>query len=255
MTPSTGPALITGASSRIGAAIARDLAAHGWQLALHAHHGRDRVEALAGELSDAGCVCGPFFADLTEAGETARLMRDIASSPLGPVTCLVNNASIFQPDEIGALDETLFDQHFAIHVKAPLFLTDAFARQLPEGAEGLVVNLIDQRVWKPTPKFMSYALSKSALWEQTRMAAQALAPRIRVNAIGPGPSFRNERQSEDDFRRQQDAVPLRRGPAPEDFGATVRYFWSARSVTGQMLALDGGQHLAWETADVVGVGE
>lgn len=255
MTPSTGTALITGASSRIGAAIAQDLAAHGWALVLHAHTGLARIEELARAIRSGGGTCATIAADLTRSNGAEDLMQELASLAFGPVTCLINNASIFEPDELGALDEALFEQHFAIHVKAPLFLTDAFARQLPQGSDGLVVNLIDQRVWKPTPKFMSYALSKSALWEQTRMAAQALAPRIRVNAIGPGPSFRNERQSEEDFRRQQDAVPLRRGPAPEDFGATVRYFWSARSVTGQMLALDGGQHLAWETADVVGVGE
>ncbi|NBN76928.1 SDR family oxidoreductase [Microvirga tunisiensis] len=254
MTPSTATALITGASSRIGAAMARDLAAAGWSLALHANRSADKAEALAQELRAAGCRVAVIVCDLLHPGAAGRLVAE-AGEALGPLHCLINNASIFEPDEMGALDEDRFDRHYAIHVKAPLFLTDAFAAALPPEAEGLVVNLIDQRVWKPTPKFMSYALSKAALWEATRMTAQALAPRIRVNAIAPGPSFRNERQTEDDFRRQQEAVLLRRGPAPEEFGATVRYFWQARSVTGQMLALDGGQHLAWETADVVGVGE
>jgi NAD(P)-dependent dehydrogenase (short-subunit alcohol dehydrogenase family) len=254
MTQTAGTALITGASSRIGGAIARDLARHGWTVILHAHRGLDRALTLRQAIEAGGGAAHVLTADLTQADELAGLIP-AAMNAAGQVNLLINNASIFLPDEAGALDPALFDAHFAIHVKAPLFLTDAFASALPAGSEGLVINIIDQRVWKTTPRFVSYSLSKAALWEQTRMMAQALAPRIRVNAIGPGPSFRNERQSGEDFARQQQAVLLQRGPAPEEFGATVRHFWAMRSVTGQMLALDGGQHLAWETADVVGVGE
>lgn len=254
MTQAAGTALITGGSSRIGGAIARDLAAHGWTVVLHVHHGLERAEALKQSILADGGKAHVLTADLTQAEDLASLIP-AALKAAGQLDLLVNNASIFQPDEAGALDPALFDVHFAIHVKAPLFLTDAFAAALPAGKDGLVVNIIDQRVWKTTPRFVSYSLSKTALWEQTRMMAQALAPRIRVNAIGPGPSFRNERQTEEDFARQQRAVLLQRGPAPDEFGATVRHFWAMRSITGQMLALDGGQHLAWETADVVGVGE
>ncbi len=254
MTQAAGTALITGGSSRIGGAIARDLAAHGWTVVLHVHHGLERAEALKQSILLDGGKAHVLKADLTRAEDLAGLIP-AALKAAGQLDLLVNNASIFQPDEAGALDPALFDAHFAIHVKAPLFLTDAFAGALPAGKEGLVVNIIDQRVWKTTPRFVSYSLSKAALWEQTRMMAQALAPRIRVNAIGPGPSFRNERQTEEDFARQQRAVLLQRGPAPDEFGATVRHFWAMRSITGQMLALDGGQHLAWETADVIGVGE
>lgn len=254
MTQVAGTALITGASSRIGGAISRDLARHGWAVVLHAHRGLDRAQALKQAITDGGGKAYILQADLTQAEDLAGLIP-AAVQCNGALDLLVNNASIFLPDEAGALDLALFDTHFAIHVKAPLFLTDAFAAALPAGKDGLVVNIIDQRVWKTTPRFVSYSLSKAALWEQTRVMAQALAPRIRVNAIGPGPSFRNERQTEEDFARQQRAVLLQRGPEPEEFGATVRHFWAMRSVTGQMLALDGGQHLAWETADVVGVGE
>ena len=133
-------------------------------------------------------------------------------------------------------------------------LSRRFAEQLAESGEGLIVNLVDQRVLKPTPRYFSYALSKSALWHATRMMAQALAPRVRVNAIGPGPTLKSHRQSEDEFSAQADSVLLRRAPELGEFAATVLYLWQAKSVTGQMVALDGGQHLAWQTPDAT-VGE
>ena len=148
-----------------------------------------------------------------------------------------------------------WDRHFAIHVKAPAILARSFAGALPEGARGLIVNIIDQRVLRPTPRYFSYTLSKSALWTATQTMALALAPRIRVNAVGPGPTLRNARQSDADFRAQVDGLVLRRGPKLAEFGATIRYLWQADSVTGQMIALDGGQHLAWQTPDVTGMAE
>jgi NAD(P)-dependent dehydrogenase (short-subunit alcohol dehydrogenase family) len=162
---------------------------------------------------------------------------------------------VFEDDDVSRFDEALFDLHFAIHLKAPAILAEAMANGLPEGREGLIVNIIDQRVWKLTPRFFSYTLSKSALWTATQTMAQALAPRIRVNAIGPGPTLANDRQQPDDFDKQAASVLLGRGPELSEFGATVRYLYQARSVTGQMIALDGGQHLAWETPDASGVGE
>ena len=163
---------------------------------------------------------------------------------------------MFQDDDVRDFNEELFDKHFAIHLKAPAILAEAMAAaNLPDDREGLIVNIIDQRVWKLTPRFFSYTLSKAALWTATQTMAQALAPRIRVNAIGPGPTLANERQKADDFARQAGAVPLERGPELAEFGATIRYLHDTRSVTGQMIALDGGQHLAWETPDVVNVGE
>ena len=148
-----------------------------------------------------------------------------------------------------------WDRHFAIHLKAPVLLAREFARALPADREGLIVNIIDQRVWRPTPRYFSYALSKSALWDATVTMAQALAPRVRVNAIGPGPTIKSARQDDADFQRQVDALLLKRGPVLLEFGATIRYLWEARSVTGQMIALDGGQHLAWRTPDVTGMAE
>ena len=177
------------------------------------------------------------------------------SDELGPVTLLVNNASLFEPDGIESLAPELWERHFAVNLRAPAFLTRDFARQLPEGEEGAVVNIVDQRVWKLNPQFFSYTLSKAALLTATRTIAQALAPRIRVNAVGPGPTLTSSRQSAEDFSRQGEALPLRRHPTPEDIADAVVFLARARSVTGQMLAVDGGQHLAWETPDVLAVRE
>jgi NAD(P)-dependent dehydrogenase (short-subunit alcohol dehydrogenase family) len=171
------------------------------------------------------------------------------------LTLLVNNASLFEPDEVQSLHAALWERHFAVNLRAPAFLTRDFAHQVPDGQEGAVVNIIDQRVWKPNPQFFSYTLSKSALLTATRTMAQALAPRIRVNAIGPGPTLTSSRQSDGDFARQGEALPLRRPSTPEDIAEAVAFLAKARSVTGQMLAVDGGQHLAWETPDVLAVRE
>ena len=153
-------------------------------------------------------------------------------------------------------DWEVWDRHFAVHVKAPALLAQSFRRGAAAGRrEGLIVNIIDQRVWRPTPRYFSYTLSKSALWTATQTMAQALAPRIRVNAIGPGPTLPNARQNDADFDAQVEGLILKRGPALAEFGATIRYLWEARSVTGQMIALDGGQHLAWQTPDVTGMVE
>jgi NAD(P)-dependent dehydrogenase (short-subunit alcohol dehydrogenase family) len=178
-----------------------------------------------------------------------------ASAALGPIRLLVNSASIFKDDSAIDPDFAVWEKHFAIHVKAPVLLASKLVTQLPEGQEGLVVNIIDQRVWKLTPQYFSYTLSKSTLWTATRTLAQALAPKVRVNAIGPGPTLANSYQDQADFDAQIDGLILKRGPALAEFGATIRYLWDARSVTGQMIALDGGQHLAWRTPDVTGMTE
>ncbi|NLH82792.1 MAG: SDR family oxidoreductase [Phyllobacteriaceae bacterium] len=247
-------ALVTGAARRIGAAIARDLAAHGWRVALHAHVSRADAEAVAAEIAAAGGTAAVVTADLADLAALPGLI-EAATAAIGPIGLLVNNASEFEPDEIGALDPVRFERHLRVDLVSPCLLADLWAARLPADTAGQVVNVIDQRVLRPTPRFFSYTLAKSALWTATRTMAQALAPRIRVNAVGPGPSFANARQSADDFARQSAAVPLGHGPAPEEFGRAVRFFAEAPSVTGQMICLDGGQHLAWQTPDVVDVGE
>lgn len=247
-------ALVTGGAKRIGRAIVRDLAANGFGVAIHCSRSRGDAEKLAGEITDQGGTACVLQADLTDTAQAEALV-DEAVGRLGPVQLVVNNASVFEDDSVEAFSEEVWDRHFAMHVKAPSIITGRFANLLPPEREGLVVNMIDQRVWRPTPRFFSYTLSKSALWTATHTAAQALGPTIRVNAIGPGPTLPNKRQEEPDFRRQTENLPLRRGPELSEFGATIRYLWETPSITGQMIALDGGQHLAWETPDVIGVAE
>ena len=247
-------ALVTGGARRIGRAIVEDLARHGFAVAIHCNRSRDEAEALAARLRDSGARIAVVQADLTDAVETRQLVGK-AVQAVGPIDLLVNNASIFEEDSVETFDPAISDRHFTIHVNAPSLLTRHFAEALPEGMEGLVVNMIDQRVQRLTPRYFSYALSKSALWTATRTMAQALAPRIRVNAIGPGPTLANTRQSPADFDAQVNGLILRRGPELAEFGAAIRYLAQARSVTGQMIALDGGQHLAWQTPDVTGMVE
>ena len=247
-------ALVTGGSKRIGRAIAEDLAAHGFAVAIHCNGSKAEAETLASGIIKAGGEAAAFEADLTVMSEVRALLPAV-NARLGPVSLLVNNASVFEEDAADALDEATFDRHFALHVKAPSFLAQDFAAQLPDGADGLIVNIIDERVWKLTPRFYSYTLSKAALWTATRTMAQTFAPRIRVNAIGPGPTLPNSRQTEADFKLQSAGLLLGNGPELGEFGAAIRYLWEAKSVTGQMIALDGGQHLAWETKDLAGIAE
>jgi len=247
-------ALITGAARRIGRTIALDLAGHGYAIALHYKASRDEAEALCDEIITQGGKAIALGADLSELDSAARLM-DACHEAFGGIDVLVNNASIFDSDGAADFDWETWERHFAVHLRTPVALTRAMAERMEPDREGLVVNVIDQRVWRLTPRFFTYTLSKSALWTATQTMAQAFAPRLRVNAIGPGPSLPNERQSDADFERQRQALLLERGPELSEFGATVRYLHENRSITGQMIALDGGQHLAWETPDVAGVTE
>lgn len=254
MDEAAGTALVTGGSKRLGRAIVQDLAAHGFAVAIHANRSLDAADSLAKDINATGGRASAIGADLTDMAAAAGLIER-ASQLLGPISLLVNNASIFENDSVLDFGWQGWDRHFDIHVKAPAILTQTFAKALPAAMEGLVVNIVDQRVWRPTPHYFSYTLSKSSLWAATQTMAQALAPRIRVNAIGPGPSLRSARQSDQDFQHQVDNLMLKRGPELPEFGATIRYLWQARSVTGQMIALDGGQHLAWQTPDVTGMVE
>lgn len=254
MRPDAKRALVTGGAKRIGRAIALDLAAHGFAVAIHCSRSREDADTLASAISAEGGEACVLQADLTDGAQATRLLEQ-ATSKLGPISLLVNNASVFEEDSVTDFTDAVWERHFALHAKAPSILAREFAKKLPSESEGLIVNLIDQRVWKPTPRYFSYTLSKGALWMATRTMAQALAPRIRVNAIGPGPTLANTRQSEADFHRQTKSLLLGHGAGLQEFGATIRYLWETPSVTGQMIALDGGQHLAWQTPDVDGVAE
>jgi NAD(P)-dependent dehydrogenase (short-subunit alcohol dehydrogenase family) len=248
----TSPAaLITGGAQRIGRAIALALARRGYAVALQARHSRAAADQLAGEITAAGGRAVMVVADLADHAAVLGLVP-AAAAAIGPLTLLVNNAAEFEPDEVCRLERERFDRHIAVNLRAPIFLADAFAAQLPASAQGTIVNILDQRVLKPTPRFLSYGLSKSALYAATTTLAQALAPRIRVNAVAPGPTLPSPRQDAQAFARQVRALPLDRGPTPQDIADAVLYLVSATSVTGATIAVDGGQHLAWRTGDAAG---
>lgn len=235
---------MTGAAHRIGRAIALDLAAQGFDVAIHYKRSRDAAAALAAEIESCGRRTALIDADLASEDDTAALVGRAADA-LGPVGCLVNNASRFDLDVWDTATRESWDAHMETNLRAPFLLSQEMARGLPPTAEGVIVNLIDQRVWNLTPYFLTYTLSKTGLWTLTQTLALALAPRIRVNAIGPGPTLKSERQSEEQFRMQWDATPLHHGATPEEIAAGVRFILAAPSMTGQMIALDGGEHLGW----------
>lgn len=237
-------ALVTGAGGRVGATIARRLAGAGYRVVVHYRSSADGAKAVKAEIERAGGEAALVKGDLAERKDRAGLIEK-AVAAFGPLTLLVNNASTFERDAAIDLDEALWDQHFGIHVEAPVFLSRDFARQLPEGAQGNIVNIVDERVLHTAPSYFSYTLSKSALWSATRTLAQSLAPRIRVNAIGPGPTLRPPGESEASFSAAIARLPLQRGATPEEVAEGLIYILSAPSMTGQMLALDGGQHIEW----------
>ena len=241
--------LITGAAQRIGRTLALAFARNGWRVGVHCHSSREAADGLAAEIASQGGVAAVLQADLAKPAEVERLVPACVAA-LGPPTCLINNASTFIYDRVASLDPDVWDTQLAVNVKAPVFLARAFAAALPESATGNIVNIVDQRVWKPTPNFFSYAASKMALWNVTRTLAQALAPRIRVNAIGPGPVLKSAHQTDEEFQRQCEATILGRGTTPEEIARAIAYILDAPAMTGQMIALDGGQHLAWDTPDV-----
>jgi NAD(P)-dependent dehydrogenase (short-subunit alcohol dehydrogenase family) len=242
-------ALITGGAVRIGRAIALHLAKNGYSIAIHYNHSEAAAAETVAAIQRAGGAAGRFRASLTDQMQVAALIPAIVKA-MGPLACLVNNASHFAGDGLPSLTAEGWRSHMAVNLDAPVFLSQAFASQLPAGVAGNIVNIIDQRVLRPNPQFFSYTLSKSALWAATKTMAQALAPRIRVNAIGPGPALRNVYQSEEEFEQERRAMPLGHGTAPEEIARTVLFILHTPAMTGQMIALDGGQHLLWQTPDI-----
>ncbi len=241
--------LVTGAAKRLGRAIVLDLAGAGWNVALHYHSSAGDAEQTAAEARALGVKAATLKADLSKEEDTAALVGR-AAGELGPLTALVNSASLFEGDDWKSATRASWDAHMETNLRAPFLLSQKFAGQLPANEQGNIINIIDQRVLKPTPQFISYSLSKAGLYWLTTTLAQALGPKIRVNAIGPGPTIRNARQSEADFARQRDATVLGHGAEPADVAAAIRYLLGAPAVTGQMIAVDGGQHLIWQTPDV-----
>ena len=251
--PATPVALVTGGARRVGRTICLALAKAGYDVAVHHRGAPDAaLETVAG-IQALGRQAAPVAADLTIEAETRDLLAQ-AAGKLAPPTLLVNCASLFEDDRVGALSRDSWDAHMQTNLRAPLVLAEAFAAQVPadaEDGEAAIVNILDQRVLKPNPQFFSYTLSKCALWTATRMLAQALAPRVRVNGVGPGPTLPSIHQDAAVFAREAASIPLARASKPEEIAQAVVYLARARAVTGQMLAVDGGQHLAWRTPDII----
>jgi len=256
-------ALITGGARRLGAAISVYLAQHGFAVAVHYDRSAKEAKTLCHNITAQGGFAHAFQADLLHDAPAA--LAEKVSGEMGAITLLINNASVFEPDELGNLQQSVWDAHFRLHLQVPVLLSAAVARLYSAASakaasaassadavpsSGLIVNMIDQRVLRLNPHYFSYTLSKSALWTATQTMAQSLAPHWRVNAIGPGPSLKNSRQSAAQFAGQCAALPMGRGPDLADFGRTICYLWQTPAITGQMIALDGGQHLIWQTPDV-----
>jgi NAD(P)-dependent dehydrogenase (short-subunit alcohol dehydrogenase family) len=254
-------ALVTGAGTRLGRAMALYLGGRGHDVAVHFSSSTAGAHEVVAELRAMGRVAHALQANLLIEEETQVLTPRAMEALGGPVEILVNNASIFEYDNIGTATRASWDRHMESNLRAPFVLTQQMAAHIPDPdhdaagepvARGLVVNMIDQRINKLTPEFMSYTLAKMGLWALTRTAAQGLAPRVRVNAIGPGPTLQGARQTAAHFAEQRKATILQRGASPADVNAALGYFLDAPSVTGQILCVDGGQHLGWRTPDVLG---
>jgi NAD(P)-dependent dehydrogenase (short-subunit alcohol dehydrogenase family) len=247
-------ALVTGGARRIGRAVALALAEAGYAVAVHHHTSHAAAEALVTEIAQAGGSALTLAADLSDETAVKKLVPD-ATAVLGPIGVLVNNASMFNNDTVSTATRESWDAHLAVNLRAPFVLIQDFAARLPADSGGVVINLLDERVWNLTPYFVSYTVSKTGLWTLTRTMALALAPRIRVNAIGPGPTLPNARQTPEQFLDRCRAMPLRRGTSPREIAAAMRFILEAPSMTGQMIALDGGEHLGWAQAGRAPIGE
>lgn len=252
-------ALVTGGGTRLGKAMALYLAGRGYSVAVHYNASGDAAKAVAEACGNGSVV---VQADLLDEAQTEALLPAAAEALGQPITVLINNASIFEYDTVQTATKQSWDRHIGSNLRAPFVLTQSLAAQdlaadTDEAGEpvasGLIINMIDQRVRKLTPEFMTYTIAKMGLWAFTQTAAQGLAPVVRVNAIGPGPTLKGARQSEDHFAKQRENTVLERGANPSDITAALGYFLDAQAVTGQLLCVDGGQHLAWKTPDVLGV--
>jgi len=242
--PEPRAALVTGAGQRIGRAIAIGLGAAGWSVAVHHRDSIVDAKETVAEIESAGGRAVTLATDLADEAETSALVLRAAEA-LGPLGCLINNASLFEYDNAESATRESWDAHMSVNLRAPFVLAQAFAACLPQGTAGAIINILDQRVWNLTPHFISYTLSKSGLWALTQTLALALAPHTRVNAIGPGPVLPSARQSEAQFRAQAENTPLGHGAELEEISDAVRFILAAPAMTGQMIALDSGQHLGW----------
>lgn len=257
-----GRALVTGAGKRLGRAMALYLAGRGWDVAVHYGESRAEADEVVAEILAMGRSAAVVQANLLDEAATQVLVQRSVEALGGPLTCLINNASIFEYDDLGTATRTSWDRAIESNLRAPFVLTQRFAEQAPPAgqdergeavASALIVNMLDQRMRKLTPAFASYTVAKMGLWALTRTSAMGLAPAIRVNGIGPGPTLQGAHQSAEHFAGQRAATILQRGSNPEDITAALGFLLEANSVTGQLICADGGQHLVWRTPDIQGL--
>lgn len=239
-------ALVTGGGRRLGRAFALALAEAGFDVAVHCHRSHRDAEEVARRIGELGRRAVVVLADLEREEEAVQVV-EVATTALGPLGLLVNSASVFELDNLATADRRSWDRHLETNLRAPVVLTHELVRLLPPDAAGLVVNVLDQRIMNLTPNFLSYSVAKMGLWAATQVLARELAPRVRVNAIGPGPTLPHPQMSEEKFQALVDALPLGRGPTPEELAAALLFIVGQPAMTGQMLTLDGGQQLGWLT--------
>tara|TARA_B100001093_G_scaffold463492_1_gene479603 strand:- start:7607 stop:8362 length:756 start_codon:yes stop_codon:yes gene_type:complete len=245
--------VITGSATRIGAAIAKSLAGYGTKITLHYNKSNKEVKKLKIELENLGSEIHIIKADLSKLNQTKKIMRYAYKSMKG-LDCLINNASIFEKDDLNNFNEKSFNRHLDINLKAPAILTQDFKKYL-KSKKGNIINIIDQRIFKLTPFFFSYTLSKTGLQTLTKTSAMALAPNIRVNAVAPGPTIKNKRQTESHFRKQWKSLILQDKVDEKNICETVKYFINNKNITGQIISVDSGQSLAWKTPDIISTRE
>ena len=245
--------IITGGATRIGAAIAKSLAGYGVDITIHYNKSKNLANKLKKELEDLGSNVYLIKADLNNSYQVLRLIRDAFNKMKG-LDCLINNASVFENDNLTNLNDRSFSKHMNVNLKAPVLLTQNFKKYVKKNC-GNIINIIDQRIEKLTPFFLSYTLSKSALGTLTVTSAMKLAPNIRVNAISPGPTLKNKRQSESHFKKQWKSVLLKRKVDLENICETVKFLLKNDNITGEIINVDSGQRLAWLTPDIINVKE
>ena len=247
--PMTNNMLITGAAQRIGAALAEEMAAEGWHVCIHYNASQAQAEKVADAIISKGGKASIFHANLAAAEGPENLIIQ-CQDEIGPLSCLINNASIFEYDDVDSLNGEMLDLHHAVNVRAPLLLSQAFSKRIPKNVTCNIVNILDNKVMAPNPDYMSYTLSKFALKGATEILAMAMAPQIRVNGIAPGITLLSGKQSKFRFNKAHKTNPLKQGCTPGQIAAALKLILDCPSMTGEIIVLDGGQKLQHLPRDI-----